>query len=290
MVASQYTDCRETRICGDVAVSVFRGLEKNLPCLFHDLEQLLAATDKVIGRPLRRELFSQVNLEEKLSLKKRMPVTESPVVIEGKPFYLQLEDEDANCSYAEIVIGSEMTLRLGAGARKIDFADYWHEIGHGVYQRMSSEFMVAFSRCYSGLFHNFIGRVRAGGDPVRVAKYLCSDRAFLDGDDEPRFTCWRGFVGQEYPVDDRDKQQYFHRRRVPKVADAHSLNLHPEEAFAEMFAHYYKLRRRPAPYSIVPDPGFESKHALYRFAKRYMKAIIASVRPAARRQRVLFSP
>ncbi len=286
---------RETVVCGDVVAKISSTLNGTSDRIVGDLEKIVEATERVIGKPLRRELFSQVNVEEVLKLGKRKAKREIPILIQGKPFYLKAGDEDEDDSYAEITEGSYITIKLPRGEDSLRFDDYWHEVGHGVYRRMDSEFLLKFSRAYHFLFHKFVKEVKSGKHPINVAKDICSYQFFLGGVDPATegLITWKGFVGQDYQVDTLAKLIYFHRRRVPKIEEAFRVQFDPEEGFCEMFAHYFKVLRTPRhqsrPYSIVPDPKFEKKGVLYRFAKKYMKQIISSARPNARKHRNLLA-
>ena len=261
--------------------------------LVGELEKIVKATDRLIGGPLRREIVQTVNIEEYLDIKRKKSAREIPMVVEGRPFYAVVNDDDdpAVAEWNEDLL--EITLRLGKDDRRIPYADFMHEIGHGVYKFMSSQYFLMFSALYDHLKNKFMEKiVHRGWHPVTSASRICSEQFFL-GDLDPAeigYVCWRGYVHQDFEASTADKRNLFHRKRrseIPRV-DAFRINLDADEAFAEFFTYYHELVRKPV-YKFIPRRQLPRKKRihpdLYKFGRMYMRDIIRSARPVRRRTR-----
>jgi len=214
-------------------------------------------------------------------------------VIENKPFYVVDEDNDVHTLAEWSGEDRKVMLRVSERNRNIPFRDFMHELGHGIYKSISQEYFVKFSELYFRLLNKFISRVSSGYDHLIAAERICSQQFFLDSVDpkEQGFICWQGLVHQDYEPFDSDKRDMFHRvRKIPRI-HASRIRLDPEEAFAEFFAYYHHLRRRPLPYKIVPDPQRPKQKKmqkdLYEFGAKYMRQIIRSAKPHSRKERTL---
>lgn len=276
-----------TVIAKEYLITVFNGLKPHANSLIRDVSGLVEATDHLVGKSLRREIFNAITLEERITARQDVQERWQPILIEKKPYYLKKELDESE-GIAELVDGEKVILRLIPGSR-IDYRDYLHELGHGIYCRMDSGIMLDFTRLYQGMFSEFTDLVRKGANPVNAANKLATYQFFLDVIDpaEDGLICWDGFVGQEYELANIDRQRYFNRKDVPKIDVAYRLRFDPEEAFCEFFSYYFKLRKSPKPFRFEQDGKFARKKALYEFGNTHMKDILQSARPYARRQRKL---
>jgi hypothetical protein len=261
--------------------------------LVEDLENIVSAIDKLIGGPLRREIMRSVTLEDLVSMKRKKAERDIPIMVERRPVYSWEEDED-NPDIAELDDGTQtVTVRLEKAASRIPFYDMMHEIGHGIYGALSMDSFIRFVELYDRMKHKFMRRVASGWHPLTAATRICSQQFFLKEIDpkEDGFISWQGYVHQDYEVDSVGKRNYFHRNKnVPRVKGFRVM-LDPEEGFAELFARFYELRRRPKPYKIVPRRQVAKRKRmhpdLYDFGKRHMRRMISTARPVNRRSRKL---
>lgn len=261
--------------------------------LVNELEKIVRATDKLIGGPLRREIVQTVCIEEYLDIKRKKSVREIPLVVEGRPFYAVCEDDDDPASAEWDEDKLEVTLRLWKDDRRVPVNDLMHELGHGIYRLLSKEHFLRFDTLYSRLRGKFMDRiVSRNWSPITSAERICSESFFLRDFDPEKdgYTCWKGYVHQGYEANTADKRNLFHRKKkneIPRVR-AFNINLDSEEAFAEFFAYYHELVRKPY-YRFIPRrqrPRKKRIHPdLYEFGRKYMRSMISSARPVNRRNR-----
>jgi len=285
---------KEVTLCGDVIVTLLNHNDRSSSRIIDDLENIISASDDVLGKTLRKEIFSSVTIQDRLRLSKEKSIRWLAMPVEGKPLYVEGDDDDADDSDAELEDCTSITLKCGHGSKKIHFRDYWHEIGHGICNRMDSLYAIEFKVLYDGLLHDFLHDVMLGKDPVKAAEKVCSYQFFLGNVDtgEDGWVCWKGFVGMNAGVTSAMMQQYFHKNKsVPKVKTPYKLLIDSREAFCEFFANYFRLEREERNYSIVPDPKFASKNSmLYDFGRRYMDELIDSAKPHYRKRRKMTVP
>ncbi len=267
----------DARRCKDFMLTVFNDCASDK--LVSDLERVVEATDHLVGQGLRKELFSSINMDKYGKIARIVPGSYDYILIEGTTVKVKRTDK-YRAWHAALCDGDRMFLTVkDSSPDKVDYRDYLHEIGHGMMSRMDSDYVLGFRKLYNSLLDEFIDLVRSGTKPVEAAESICSWNFFIEKyePDTDGLICWKGFVGRNSAYDEDLANVYSSNKSVKRPVLAYRILTDFDEAFAETFAYYFRLKRRPEPYSFVPGDFLANKsEKLYSFCKENMEGIIGS--------------